>query len=309
MRGTSGMKRVLSGCALMLGIALMPSLATASLILSTGTPTLTGNSADNSAGTAGQLMRQNLSSINVSDTGGSTAAVVGNSVDAAVRYALINTIDRDNNGGGAGETKTHAWQLSFSVTAPVGNIYDLVIDTSRIGALTVRRDNGNLVGFGRADLGAMTGTLTGPGSQSGTLNLGANAPGLRGVGTTNPTFDDISFNQSTSLSSTGIIGTGAAQNFTLTFSWTTTVETTGGFSAFGTGASSHEGAVRMGMATTSWVSQIPSATYPGNGGRVIGDDGHFVNVTATLTAVPEPSSAGSVLLCLLGFAGFRRRLA
>ena len=288
--------------------AITSGSASGNLIVTAGTPTLTGNSANNTAGTVGELMRQNLSSIAVTNAGGSVASSVGSFVDSSVRYAYVNVIDRDNNGGGAGETKTHAWQISFDVTAPAGHTYDLAIDTSRIGALTVRRDNSNAIGFGRADLRAMVGAYSGPGTVSGTLNLAAIEPGLQ-LSPGNPSTTETVVNQNTTLNVTGITGTGAAQTISLGFSWTTAVETTGGISFV---SSSHEGAVRMGMVITSFVSNILAGGAGGTGTvpfREVSNDGHFLNLRATITAVPEPSSALLALSGLIGLAGFRRRLA
>jgi hypothetical protein len=300
-------KRLFGGL-FFLSLLVNSSFVFGSLILSVDSPTSVGNSADNTAGTAGQLMRQNLSTVATTNSGGSVSWAAGNFVDGSARYGYVSAIDRDNNGGGAGETKDHVWQLTFSVTAPVGQIYNLAIDTRRIGALTVRRDNGNIVGAGRADLGAMTGTYSGPGTLSGSLNLAGIAPGLVFAGTSNPTTEEVLVNQSALLNVEGIVGTGTAQSFSLGFNWTSSVETTGGFSIFGGGASSHEAAVRMGMALTSFVSNIPAGLYDGAGGvpaRVMADDGHFVDIR--VTAVPEPSSALLALTGLTGLVALRRR--
>lgn len=220
---------------------------------------------------------------NVTNSGGSAADVVGSSVSAGTRYAWTQTSDTDGLfSGDSPLTTTSNYRVEFTVSG--GNpaaVYDVTIDTARIGAL-VTRDEASA--SATATINALSGTLNGVGNAA----LGLAGPLTRNSNSTGA----LDVNQSNTLVLTGLTGT---NSFVLEFSWTnfTTSENSinGG----------DEGVVLFGLDTRINSKVGAADDYPGTSGRTDpAADGHFVNITAEVTAVPEPSTW---VLCILGGMG------
>lgn len=264
---------------LLLGLAAGPAGA---LTISTAIATGGSNTANFLNDTLTDY-RENRSSTSILDAGGTTPDLVANSVNASTRYAAMVGAD----GGVAtapSRTATHNYTVTFTITALPYVIYDVTINTSRIGAIT-RVDDGT--GGGNGNISALTGTL----NAVATPGLGLSAVSLsQGTGAANTPFS-----QSTSaITLTGLSGN---QVITLAFNWTSTANSTCTGSACST-TGNDEVAVRLGMAGTG--SGVTADDYPGVGSRNINGDGHFVNINAVITAVPEP---GTLMLLGGGLAG------
>lgn len=181
---------------------------------------------------------------------------------------------------------TASYTITFQVNAKAGEAWQLLIATSRLGALTLVDDG---VRAADASLGAVTGTRSGAGSlASGSLGVAA-VPTLSGnAGGNTP------FSQSSAAVILGV-GTGAAQSVTLAFNWTATAR-----SAL-TSGDGDEAAVRMGI--DSALGSFTADDYPGVGGRTLANDGHFVSVVLT----PEPGTSALLVLGLFGLTLCGRR--
>lgn len=218
-------------------------------------------------------------------------------VSFATRFWASGAGDRPVafSGGSAVATVNMNYTLTFSATAVAGNAYQLVINTSLLGALTAVDDAAGIGAGGSASVGAVNGTRTGGGTLTGSLGLaGTSSIGGTGGSATNSV---VTRNGSATINA---VGTGAAQIYTLTFTVQLTASSP---QSVGNG---DEEAFRFGLstATGSVLSGASADDYAGIGSRNGLNDGHFVS----LTAVPEPGT----LLCLgLGLAVIagRRRLA
>jgi hypothetical protein len=198
------------------------------------------------------------------------------------RYSMLVGTDIGSNPT-ITENFTANYTITLSVLANVGELWQLIIDTGRVGALTVVND-GN--GSASATLGAVTGGATG-GVLSGSLGLAA-------VGTaTNSGSPATSVNTPFAQTSTALlsgVGTGVAQTVTLSFSWTASTTSTR------QGNNGDEAAVRMGE--TTGASSYSAGDYADMGDRVQALDGHFVSATL----IPEPETAFLLASGLVGLA-------
>ena len=206
----------------------------------------------------------------------------------STRYALVVGTDIGVNPT-ITESHTASYTITFQVNANAGEAWSVLLDLSRVGALTLVNDSN---GSASATLGAMTGSVSG-GSLSGSLGLAAVGTLTRGNG------GNQAFNQTGTAAINGV-GTGAAQTVTLNFTWTASTTSTKGPGANGAG---DEVAIRMGI--DSALSQFTADNYPGTGNRTLTSDGQFISATL----VPEPTSMLMMLAGLVGLALFGRRAA
>ena len=194
-------------------------------------------------------------------------------------------------------TLNASYTISFDVTNAVGSAWRLDIATSRIGARTAVDDGGGTSAFA---LGAVTGTRTGAGSLTGSLDLGA-------IGNTSQgTSVDIPFSQSGTAS---ISGTG---NGTVTLNFTFTATAQSVVPLFG--SQGDEAAIRMGIADSLPTADFSAGTYPGAPptvpNRTAANDGHFVDLDLfDLGPIPEPDTELllGMGLAMLAVQGRRRR--
>jgi hypothetical protein len=203
------------------------------------------------------------------------------------RYTMDVGTDIGNNPS-VSISQTASFNITFQVNANLGETWNLFIDTSRLGALTLVNDG---TGPASVTLGAVTGTRSGAGTLAGSLGLGA-------VGTLSGNAGgNTAFNQSGSAVISGT-GTGSGQAVTLNFGWTASASSTKGPGPNGTG---DEAALRMGI--DSAMSSFSADNYPGVGSRLIALDGYWVR----LRAAPEPDTFGMLALGLVGLALAGRR--
>ena len=226
------------------------------------------------------------------DSGGSALDSVGSSVNAQTRYAAITVAD----GGvatAATRNATHDYKITFTVSSAPFILYNVIIDTSRLGNIN-RIDDGT--GGATGNIGSVTGRVNG--IVNPTLALG----GVTLAQGTNNANTNI--NQTTPTLT--LIGLTGVNVITLDFTWTSSANSTcTGFLCSTTG--NDEIAVRFGMTGTG--SGTPGTTaddYPGSPSRNINNDGHFVGIQALVT-VPEPGTLSLLALGLGGLSLFRKR--
>lgn len=231
---------------------------------------------------------ENLSSLSTLSAGGSAADTIGSAVAAATRYAAILAADTGQNEA-RNRTATSSYSITFTVSAAPTAMYELTIDTSRIGALT-RIDDTNTSRQAITTMGAVSGTVDAiadaalalPGiSQNESINTNKNTP----------------FNQTNQLVISNLTGT---QTITLSFTWTSTVNLPTATAVTG----NDEIAIRLGLAGTQ-TTRVTAEDYPGSAfPRTQANDGHFVTINAEVTnIVPEP---GTLVMLGMGLAGIAR---
>lgn len=265
------------------------------ITLTVSSQLLGANSADNNDNSNPRA--QNLSLVDTTDAGGTTPDVLAAFLDGEARYRSITTADAEAASfGSITRNANHNYRVTLTVTPDdvINTIYDLMLDTRRLGALVVRGEGGS---NGRADIGAVTGLLNG---------LGEGGLGLADIAqldATNTTV--VPIGQSNSVTLTGLSG---VQVFQVDFLWSSSA-----FSGNNLTSGGDEGAVILGMQGT--ISAVGGADdYPGTSNRPNGltEDGHWLTATVTVTqVVPEPSSFALVGIGLLltGFTQWRRRAA
>lgn len=230
---------------------------------------------------------ENASSLTTLNAGGSAADTIGSTVSAGTRYAAVLAADTGQNNS-INRTATSSYSITFTVSAAPTAMYELTIDTSRIGALT-RVDDTNTSRSAIYTMGAVSGTVDAVADAAlGLASLGFNE--------SINTSKDTPFNQTNQLVISGLTGT---HTITLSFAWTSTVNLPTATAATG----NDEIAIRLGIAGTQ-TTRVSAEDYPGAGARVMNNDGHFVTIGAEVTnIVPEP---GTLAMLGIGLAGIAR---
>jgi hypothetical protein len=237
--------------------------------------------------------------------GGPVADSIGATLTFTSRYSALFAADRDATGNVTSTTGTLSakYQVNFSITAAAGFQYIVQVDTRMLGELTAVNDGGKA---STGTIGNVTGTYTGAGTTSGSLNLTLN------LNNTTDTGADVSFSPTGVFTITGLVGTGAAQNFVLDFTWTMSASSTTNGANIG-----DEAAVRLGQTALTTLTGTTAGDYPGAGGdvpsRVSCDgstdlstcDGHTVMVT--VTEIPAPPTMSLVALGFAAVSGFSWR--
>jgi hypothetical protein len=272
----------LAAAALAVGLATPVEPAAAATIQNLSATLDAGNSA-NQFDDLAQISRLRQSSMSV---------LVNTASTFTTNYAMVVGTDIGN---AATQTVNHtaSYTLSFDVLALSGEIWQVDVTSSWMGALTLVNDGS---GPATVTLGGVTGAHSGAGTLSGSLALDAVGTLSSNFGGNLPFFDDA----------LGVIvgtGTGGLQAITLNFSWNASSTSTRGGSGSNRG---DEGGLRMGIDTA--MSSYSADNYPGVGGRTIANDGHRVTVVIT-TLVPEPEAVLLVALGLLAIEGLGRSRA
>jgi len=173
----------------------------------------------------------------------------------------------------ASASATANWQITFTVIANPGIVYNLVILQELTGAFTFIDDS---LGGATGSIGELTGTLGGVPNPLLTMPMGVD-----GTATTTTTAS-VPFQRSRLLELPSLVGT---QTFTLEFSFDSDAQSL-----------SDQIAVQLGL-----PGGIAAADYPGVGDRDASLDGHHLSLS-TRVIVPEPGTFALVALGLVGLA-------
>lgn len=281
----NGFVREVSAAVIFIFVVSIPSTAAAITISVTSISTNPGDSGFQDAFWSDY---ESDSATSIVNAGGSTADSVGNDVSARTRYAQYAWAD--NTSGSTTHEPTSDYRVIMHITSVAGTVYDLDIDTTRLGALTLYDDSTFYsTVYSSASIGAVTAKVGG---------FAETALSLDAV-TANISPLNVAINQASSTFT--IAGLEGDFQLVLDFEWTSSV-----FS------NNDEGALRLGLDTsTVAASGVTADDYPGTGARTMADDGHFVDVTATVVTVagpvPEPSTGLLLALGLCGLSASRAR--
>jgi len=176
---------------------------------------------------------------------------------------------------------TADWQITFTVTANPGVVYNLVILQELTGAFTFLDDS---VGNATGSIGELTGTLGGLPNPLLTMPVGVDGAA------TSDTTASVPFQRSRLLELESMVGT---QTFTLAFTFDVSAQST-----------ADQIAVQLGL-----PGSIGAAAYPGIGDRDASTDGHHLSLSTRVISapVPEPGTFTLVALGLIGFGRMRWR--
>ena len=240
------------------------------------------NTLDGSTTTGNNFM-QTTSAVSTTLAPSAAPDTLGSFSEFITRYAMIVTGDRQNTTGSTTTNMTSSYSITFTVNNPTGASLKIDIDTLRVGALTSISDS---AGNSTISLGAITGQLNTV-TQAGLGVAAASQTAPTGTGNANTPFSQAG-------TTVTILTSAVTSVYVLQFDWTSQV------------VSAQDGAaIRMGVAGSlgTAADDYPGAVFP----RTQTDDGHFVDVKATIIAVvPEPETGALVALGAL-MLGVRAR--
>lgn len=258
------------------------------------TISVTGSNATTTSLSGPSGDRAQANSLSITNAGTSAADTVGAVVTGASRYVSNAAADRPIafSGGTAAATINSDYTINFTVTPGLGaGQYSVSVNTSILGELTLLDD----INAKEATVSVTNVT----GRLGGVVTPGLGIAGIAqtfsvGTGTNDAQERNIAGANSINLGT--FAGT---QSFVLRFTFSTSA------SAPQNVGGADEGAARFGA--NGPLSGATADDYPGPGDvvdRTQANDGHFVNISATMTVVPEP---GTALLIGLGLAGLVAR--
>lgn len=274
--------------------AIVATLAAGALDAKAATIAIT-NVAVSTAGTTGNSTSgtaRRITTSSILDAGESTLATIGATVDGSARFTMAAETRAASGFLGTTQNDYNAnYTVTFDVIADPGVVWDLEIVNTRLGVMLT----GSGGGTGKADITGSTGLVNGVpvGSlalaDQGSLTSENGTAGIGPIGNTG---------------STTVSGVGSA-SYSLNFTWSSEADSTQG--AFSKG---DKVGVLMGS-DIAWSETDAQVNYQpgGNAGHFLATDGHFVYMTATVVAVPEPGSlaiAAIGALCF-GVVAVRRR--
>lgn len=224
----------------------------------------------NATSNSGNPRSQISSGVEVVSSSTSGSDVVGSSLDFTTRYFSLLALDRPSSGGSSDLAQTSAYVITFTVENPTGGLYQLDIDTSRLGTLLLLDDSG---GSASATLEAVTGTVDGV--TSALLALSSVSTGTQSAGAM------VAVNQSTSTLE--LLSSDVTKTWTLFFTWGTNALVSAQDAA----------AIRLGHSpgglSSTTVDDYSSAS-------AAAADGHFVTATLTLLSIPNGPNGPAVPL-------------
>lgn len=239
--------------------------------------------AKNAANAANQT---NATGQNWSEFLSSGTLISSGALTFTTRYAATAAVDRQNTTSSHAASFQTDYRVEFDITGATGFLYDVVIESARIGSLVLVTDS---AGSATANLGAATAKLD---------DLEIAQLALSSVG---PLSSSASATQAFNQTVSHQFSTGGDQSFVLNFAWLNGLLT----------SAQDEAAIRLGLDCT--IANVTACDYASTTAR--NADGHFVTVSLInireippIVQTPEPAALALLGLGLLGAARMRRKV-